>query len=89
MYVIFFFDVFLLTCEHVQGVYGAYFSKLNVRWSRDVRGKSFLGSHSMLEVFIVSSLSFCMCLVRNRALIDHARYHPFMFPQPLYAHEWY
>ncbi|KAF9529368.1 clc channel [Crepidotus variabilis] len=44
------------------GVYGAYFSKLNYRWSKHVRNKTFLGSHPLLEVllitFLTSMLSF-------------------------------
>jgi len=45
------------------GVYGAYFSKLNFRWSRDVRGKTFLGSHSMLEVIIIVLVTTFLCFL--------------------------
>ena len=36
------------------GVYGAYFSKLNHRWSRDVRNKTWLKNHPIAEVLLVS-----------------------------------
>lgn len=35
------------------GVYGAYFSKLNHRWSRDVRNKTWLKDHPIAEVLLV------------------------------------
>jgi chloride channel 3/4/5 len=38
----------------LQGVYGAYFSKLNYRWSRDVRGGTWLKAHPIAEVILVS-----------------------------------
>jgi chloride channel 3/4/5 len=40
---------------HLQGVYGAYFSKLNYRWSRDVRNRTWLKSHPVIEVLLVRS----------------------------------
>lgn len=36
-----------------KGVYGAYFSKLNYRWSRNVRNKTWLKAHPVLEVLLV------------------------------------
>ena len=38
----------------VKGIYGAYFSKLNYRWSRDVRSRTWLKTHPVLEVVLVS-----------------------------------
>lgn len=35
------------------GVYGAYFSKLNYRWCRDVRDKTWLKDHPIAEVLLV------------------------------------
>ncbi|KAJ6586988.1 chloride channel [Mycena vulgaris] len=44
------------------GVYGAYFSKLNYLWSRDVRNTTWLKSHPIAEVMLItlitSALSF-------------------------------
>ncbi|KZT42536.1 clc channel [Sistotremastrum suecicum HHB10207 ss-3] len=36
------------------GVYGAYFSKLNFRWSKYVRNGTWLRTHPMMEVFLVT-----------------------------------
>ena len=38
----------------VQGVYGAYFSKLNYYWSKHIRNKTFFNAHPVLEVLLVS-----------------------------------
>lgn len=38
-----------------KGVYGAYFSKLNILWSRHVRNGTWLRSHPVAEVLLVSS----------------------------------
>ncbi|KAK2463234.1 hypothetical protein APHAL10511_004889 [Amanita phalloides] len=45
------------------GIYGAYFSKLNFRWSRDVREKSFLGSHPKLEVLLTTLVTTFLCFL--------------------------
>ncbi|KAF8161141.1 clc channel [Crassisporium funariophilum] len=39
------------------GVYGAFFSKLNHRWSKHVRNKTFLGAHPVLEVLLITLLT--------------------------------
>lgn len=36
-----------------QGVYGAYFSKLNYRWSRYIRGETWVKRHPVVEVLLV------------------------------------
>lgn len=41
----------------IGGVYGAFFSKLNYRWSRDVRNKSWLRTHPVAEVLLITLLS--------------------------------
>jgi hypothetical protein len=38
----------------VQGVYGAYFTKLNIMWSRNVRSGTRLRHHPIIEVILVS-----------------------------------
>ncbi|CAE6438320.1 unnamed protein product [Rhizoctonia solani] len=45
------------------GVFGAYFSKLNYRWSRYVRGGTWLKTHPMAEVAMVTSLSTLLCFL--------------------------
>lgn len=47
-----------------QGVYGAYFSKLNIRWSREVRQKTWMKAHPVWEVVAVRTMSttqLCRC----------------------------
>lgn len=39
--------------EILQGVYGAWFSKLNYRWSKEIRNKTWLKSHPVAEVVLV------------------------------------
>ena len=38
-----------------QGVYGAYFSKLNFRWSRHVRNGTWLKDYPVIEVLLAST----------------------------------
>ncbi|KAJ7072261.1 chloride channel [Mycena amicta] len=45
------------------GVYGAYFSKLNYRWSRDVRNKTWLKSHPIAEVMLITLLTSALCFL--------------------------
>ncbi|KAJ6625582.1 chloride channel [Mycena sp. CBHHK59/15] len=45
------------------GVYGAYFSKLNYRWSRDVRNATWLKSHPVAEVMLVSLITSTLCFL--------------------------
>ncbi|KAJ7703130.1 chloride channel [Mycena rosella] len=45
------------------GVYGAYFSKLNYRWSRDVRNVTWLKSHPIAEVMLVTLLTSTLCFL--------------------------
>ena len=40
-----------------QGVYGAYFSKLNYRWSKHVRNGKWLGNHPKSEVVLITLLT--------------------------------
>ena len=49
----------------LQGVYGAYFSKLNYRWSRHVRNGTWLKSYPVTEVILVSGCR----LVAHHSLI--------------------
>ncbi|KZW01847.1 clc channel [Exidia glandulosa HHB12029] len=46
--------VFFLLLGVIGGVYGAYFSKLNYRWSRDVRNATWLRTHPVSEVLLVT-----------------------------------
>ncbi|KAH8828036.1 voltage-gated chloride channel [Flagelloscypha sp. PMI_526] len=45
------------------GVFGAYFSKLNFRWSKHVRNKTWLKSHPILEVLLITLLTACLCFL--------------------------
>ncbi|KAJ7462373.1 chloride channel [Mycena galericulata] len=45
------------------GVYGAYFSKLNYRWSRDVRNATWLKSHPVAEVMLVTLITSLLCFL--------------------------
>ncbi|KIM69743.1 hypothetical protein SCLCIDRAFT_19531 [Scleroderma citrinum Foug A] len=47
----------------VGGVYGAYFSKLNYRWSRDVRNRTWLKNHPVLEVILVTLVTALCCFL--------------------------
>ncbi|KAG9045510.1 hypothetical protein FS837_006172 [Tulasnella sp. UAMH 9824] len=45
------------------GLYGAYFSKLNFRWSRDVRNGTWLKTHPVSEVIIVTLVTSALCFL--------------------------
>ncbi|KAG8921068.1 hypothetical protein FRC01_000429 [Tulasnella sp. 417] len=45
------------------GVYGAYFSKLNFRWSRDVRNGTWFKNHPVSEVIIVTLVTSALCFL--------------------------
>ncbi|KAJ7647251.1 chloride channel [Roridomyces roridus] len=45
------------------GVYGAYFSKLNYRWSRDVRNATWLKHHPLAEVMLVTIVTSMLCFL--------------------------
>ncbi|KAI0029975.1 chloride channel [Vararia minispora EC-137] len=45
------------------GVYGAYFSKLNYLWSREVRNKTWLKTHPIIEVLLVTLLTTVLCFL--------------------------
>ncbi|KAG9098568.1 hypothetical protein FRC06_006214 [Ceratobasidium sp. 370] len=45
------------------GLYGAYFSKLNYRWSRDVRNKTWMKKHPVAEVALVTLITTLLCFL--------------------------
>ncbi|KAJ7096255.1 clc channel [Mycena epipterygia] len=45
------------------GIYGAYFSKLNYRWSRDIRNTTWLKSHPIAEVVLVTIITSTLCFL--------------------------
>lgn len=45
------------------GVWGAYFSKLNHRWSRDIRNKTWLKNHPVVEVFLITLITTVFCFL--------------------------
>jgi len=51
------------------GVYGAYFSKLNHRWSRDVRNKTWLKDHPIAEVLLITAITTILSFVNGYTLM--------------------
>ncbi|KAK7053320.1 hypothetical protein VNI00_003946 [Paramarasmius palmivorus] len=45
------------------GVYGAYFSKLNYRWSKHVRNGTWLKSHPIAEVLLITLVTAILCFL--------------------------
>lgn len=45
------------------GVYGAYFSKLNLRWSKQVRNGTWMKNHPVLEVLLITLITACFCFL--------------------------
>lgn len=74
--------------DNIQGVYGAYFSKLNYHWSKSVRNK-FLAKHPFLEVVLVSWPSISK---PPWSCIDHPSDYTsnlyFVFPESLHKNGW-
>lgn len=46
-----------------QGLWGAFFSKANVRWTRHVRNGTWLRTHPIFEVFLVTLVTAVLCFV--------------------------
>ncbi len=46
----------------IQGVYGAYFSKLNYRWGRHIRNGTWLKSYPVVEVVLVGVATISILL---------------------------
>ncbi|KAH7914150.1 chloride channel [Hygrophoropsis aurantiaca] len=55
--------IFFLLLGAFGGVYGAYFSKLNYRWSRDVRNNTWLKTHPLAEVIVVTLITTIFCFL--------------------------
>jgi chloride channel 3/4/5 len=51
------------------GVYGAYFSKLNYRWCRDVRDKTWLKDHPIAEVLLTTAITTILSFVNGYTLM--------------------
>lgn len=63
------------------GVFGAYFSKLNYRWSKHVRNKTWLKDHPILEVLLVRSLTrHCFLFQGDLLDPDHTAYSMSLLP---------
>ncbi|KIJ49385.1 hypothetical protein M422DRAFT_27751 [Sphaerobolus stellatus SS14] len=45
------------------GLFGAFFSKMNYWWSKNVRGKTWLSSHPYSEVFLVTLITTILCFL--------------------------
>ncbi|KAG2342945.1 hypothetical protein BDR05DRAFT_1025309 [Suillus weaverae] len=59
--------IFFILLGVLGGVYGAYFSKLNYRWSRDVRGGTWLKAHPVAEVALVTLVTTVLCFLNPYA----------------------
>ncbi|KIJ67825.1 hypothetical protein HYDPIDRAFT_107337 [Hydnomerulius pinastri MD-312] len=59
--------IFFVLLGAIGGIYGAYFSKLNYRWSRDVRSGTRLKSHPVLEVVLVTLVTAIFCFLNPYA----------------------
>ncbi|KAH9944710.1 chloride channel [Amylocystis lapponica] len=55
--------VFFLLLGVFGGVWGAYFSKLNYQWTRHVRNGTWLKSHPVLEVSLVTLATSVLCFL--------------------------
>ena len=70
-----------------QGVWGAIFSKLNIRWAKNVRGGTWVKSHPIVEVFLVGRISFRILHFTYHSL-DHTCFGFAMFCEPIHAVRW-
>ncbi|KAG0706023.1 chloride channel [Suillus ampliporus] len=59
--------IFFILLGVLGGVYGAYFSKLNYRWSRHVRGGTWLKAHPVAEVILVTLVTTVLCFLNPYA----------------------
>ncbi|KAG8213974.1 chloride channel [Butyriboletus roseoflavus] len=59
--------IFFVLLGAFGGIYGAYFSKLNYRWSRDVRSNTWLKTHPVLEVVLVTLITAIFCFLNPYA----------------------
>lgn len=59
--------IFFILLGVLGGVYGAYFSKLNYRWSRDVRDRTWLKVHPVSEVVLVTLVTTVLCFLNPYA----------------------
>ncbi|KAI5123892.1 hypothetical protein M0805_005708 [Coniferiporia weirii] len=55
--------IFFLLLGVFGGVYGAYFSKLNIKWSRYVRNGTWLKTHPVAEVLLVTLATTLLCFL--------------------------
>ncbi|KIM40078.1 hypothetical protein M413DRAFT_446233 [Hebeloma cylindrosporum] len=45
------------------GLYGAYFSKFNYYWSKNIRNRTFLSRHPIVEVLLITFLTSILCFL--------------------------
>ncbi|KAI0929941.1 hypothetical protein AcV5_006776 [Taiwanofungus camphoratus] len=55
--------IFFLLLGVFGGVWGAYFSKLNYRWTRHVRNGTWLKAHPVMEVALVTLVTTLLCFL--------------------------
>ncbi|KAI6131653.1 chloride channel [Pisolithus croceorrhizus] len=59
--------IFFVMLGALGGVYGAYFSKLNYRWTRHVRNGTWIKDHSVVEVILVTLTTALFCFLNPYA----------------------
>ena len=77
---------FLNLTDSDQGVYGAYFSKLNYRWSKHVRAKTWVGRHPVIEVLLVGLYSMGHGLQGHTCSLGHWPDRGPLLPKPIHSH---
>lgn len=81
-----FVDLVELSRTLVKGIYGAYFSKLNYSWSRDVRSNRWFKKHPVLEVVLVSRK--VNPLHWSLTMPGYSCYCDFLFSEPVCSYGW-
>lgn len=59
--------IFFILLGVFGGVYGAYFSKLNYRWSRHIRNGTRIKDHPVIEVILVTLITALFCFLNPYA----------------------
>ncbi|GJJ06281.1 hypothetical protein Clacol_000472 [Clathrus columnatus] len=55
--------IVLFQVRYDKGVYGAYFSSMNYWWTKNVRGKTWLGSYPVSEVLLITFITTMLCFI--------------------------
>ncbi|KAF8586664.1 hypothetical protein K439DRAFT_1386699 [Ramaria rubella] len=55
--------IFFVIIGAFGGIYGAYFSKMNYWWCKNVRGKTWLRIHPVFEVLLITLITTLLCFL--------------------------